>query len=300
MWDTAVKHYHLNSVIASVLFVIFEAMLLARMLKAHQYRDDFARRPRHVRAVWLIACVMALVVALGEGIAQAPARLAIPLLVAYGWYVDLTADDDPKDRPRTALRWTPRRLALWAGILEPGERDAQTIDRDRLRDRMTRLAFRKQHGAQLLNDVLHRGIRLARLQTLADEQDVAEVRARLARSRLDLMTEPESAPEETHPVMPPQSKPRKIVYPAKPAETPDRKQGEHTREDRTLRGPDLKADAVQVMLASVSAEHPKGMTIAELAALYDPPLRGRTAETFAADARKRINGHVPEGLALPN
>lgn len=293
MWDTAVHHYHQDVVVASVLFVIFEATLAARMLKAHQYRTDYVRRPRHVRAVWVVASVMALVVALGEGPEQAPARLAIPLLVAYGWYVDLTADDDPKDRPRTALRWTSRRLALWAGILEPGERDAQTIDRDRLRDRMTRLAFRKEHGAPLLNDVLHRGTRLARLQTLADEKDVTEVRARLARSKVDLMTEPEPVPEETHPVMPPQPKPRKIVYPAKPAETPDRKQGEHTREDRALRGPDLKADAIGVMLASVSPEHPKGMTIAELAALYDPPLRDRTAETFAADARKRINGHVP-------
>lgn len=300
MWETAVHVYKQDIVVASVLFVIFEATLAARMLKAHEYREDFIRRGRHVRAVWVVASVMALVVALGEGLAQAPARLAIPLLVAYGWYVDLTADDDPKDRPRTALRWTPRRLALWAGILEPGERDAQTIDRDRLRNRMTRLAFRKHHGAPLLNDVLHRDTRLARLQTLADEQDVTEVRARLARSQVALMTKPEPAPEQTPPALPLQLKPRKIVYPAKPAETSDRKQGVNTREGRTMRGAELKADAIGVMLASVSPEHPKGMTIAELAALYDPPLRDRTAETFAADARKRINGHVPEGLALPN
>jgi hypothetical protein len=40
----------------------------------------------------------------------------------------------------------------------------------------------------------------------------------------------------------------------------------------------------------MAADRPRGMTIAELAAHYDPPLKQRTAETFAAEAR-RMNGH---------
>lgn len=294
MWDTAVNHYHQDVVVASVLFVIFEATLAARMLKAHQYRADYVRRPRHVRAVWVVACVMALVVALGEGPEQAPARLAIPLLVAYGWYVDLTADDNPKDRPRTTLRWTPRRLALWAGILEPGERDAVTIDRDRLRDRMTRLAFRRKHGAAWLNDVLNRTARLERLQTLADEQDITEVRARLARSRVDLLADPQVNPpeRETHPVIPEQPHPPERVSPGKPADDPERKQGRHLRGGLILRGAGLKEDAIRVHRQSVTADQPRGMTATFLAALYTPRLGERTAQSFVALARKPVNGHA--------
>jgi hypothetical protein len=296
MWDTAVHHYHQDVVVASVLFVIFEATLAARMLKAHDYRTDRVRRPRHVRAVWVVASVMAVVVALGEGVEQAPARLAIPLLVAYGWYIDLTADDDPKDRPGTSLRWTPRRFALSAGIIEPGENDAQTINAERMRNRMTRLAFKSKHGSAWINEAFRRTARLERLQTLADDADIAEVRARMARSRLSLTAEPApvNPPErETHPVMPEQPKPPERVQPAKPAD-PDRKQGVHTRDGLLLRGAGLKSDAIAMHRQSVTATRPKGMTAAELAALYTPPLGERTSQDFAALARKPINGHVPD------
>lgn len=292
MWDTAVNHYHLETVVAWVLFVVFEAMLAARMLKAHQYRKDQARRGRHVASVWIIACVMALVVSLGEGLQQAPARLAIPLLVAYGWYVDLTADDDPATKPKTSLRWTPRRFALWAGIIEPGAQDAQTINRKRLRDRITRLAFRMDVGATWLNDVFNRDHRLKRLLTLADDADVADVRARLARSRVNLMVAEVPAADEPE---------RTVFVPAPIRRRREEidlagKQGVHTRAGRQLRGPELKADVIERMLASVGDNRPDGMTIAELRGLYDPPLGQRTAEAHAAEARKilrsRINGRA--------
>jgi hypothetical protein len=300
MWDTAVHHYHQDVVVASVLFVIFEAMLTARMLKAHQYRTDFARRPRHVRSVWVIAGVMALVVALGEGWTQAPARLAIPLLVAYGWYVDLTADDDPATRPRTSLRWTPRRLALLVGMIEPGERDAETIDRDRLRNRLTRLAFRKHHGAPMANDLLRRPTRLQRLLTVADDADVTEVRARLARSRVDLMVEPVkpvNPPErETHPVAPPQPNPPERVQPAKPADPQRLPQGVHMRDGIVLRGPELAADAILLMRKSVAQGRP--LTIEQLRDQYTPRLGERKGQEFSAAGRRPLNGNAPEGVGI--
>jgi hypothetical protein len=279
MWDTAVHHYRQDVLVASVLFVVFESMMLARMLKARQFRADLRRRAKHVRAVWLIACVMALVVALGEGWAQAPARLAIPLLVAYGWWTDLTADDDPDEKLKTSLRWTPRRFALAIGMLEPEARDARTLDRDRLRDRLTRLAFRHHHGATWLNDLLRRSSRLSRLKTLADDGDLHEVRTRLARMSVDLM----APPAPTRLIIPE----RRIDLSAKLSE---RVQGVHARDGQLLRGADLRRDAVLLMRASVLSNPPRGMTIAELAAHYDPPLKQRTAETFAAEARK-VNGH---------
>jgi hypothetical protein len=281
MWDTAVHHYKQDVLVASVLFVVFESMMLARMLKARQYRTDLKRRAKHVRAVWLIAVVMALVVALGEGWAQAPARLAIPLLVAYGWHTDLTAADDPDIKLETSWRWTPRRIGLALGLLEPGARDAVTVDRDNLRDRMTRLAFRIHHAPAWLNDALRRPTRLARLKTIADDTDLTAVRTRLARMSVDLMDPPK-----------PERKSELIVPPARRIELPSdrRVQGEHvTPEGATLRRDDLRQDAILRMRASMTPDRPKGMTAQELAALYSPPLGTRTAEQVAADARK-LNG----------
>lgn len=260
MWDTAVHTYNLDAMVASVLFVVFESMMMARMLKAAKYRTDLARRAKHVHAVWLIAVVMALVVALGEGWAQAPARLAIPLLVAYGWWTDLTADDDPEVKLSTSLRWTPRRLGLALGMLEATARDAETIDRDSLRDRMTRLAFRSHHAQAWLNDLLRRPVRLSRLKTLADDADLREVRLRLARMSVDLLTPPE--PERT----------ARLIVP-------------HAR---TIKLPTPQADRLAVMVASMTPERPRGMTAQELAAELGVSLR--TAEGIAAEAR-RMNGH---------
>jgi hypothetical protein len=296
MWDTAVNRYGQAVPVASVLFVVFECFLAGRMLRAHQYRADFARRGKFVTAVWIGACIMALVVALGEGWQQAPGRLAIPLLVAYGWYTDLTADDDPGEKPKTSWRLTPRRIGLAIGLLEPGERDAQTIDRDRLRTRMTRLAFRIEFGADPINDLLHRDVRLAKLKTIADDADLAEVRARLARMSVRLI-EPKTTPA------PPPAKDRPAEPAAAPA--PDQPaggrlpQGVHKRLGRTLRGPALEADAVAVMVKSIGPDRPRGYTWFELASLYDPPLGKRKAEEFAATGRRQasavqINGERPK------
>lgn len=259
MWDTAVNHYGMDQPVAWVLFVVFEAMLTARMLKAGKYRTDLRRRTKHVRAVWLIAVIMATVVALGEGWQQALARLAIPLLVAYGWYTDLTADDDPSAKLETSWRLTPRRIGLALGLLEPGQSDAVTIDRDRLRTRMTRLAFRIHYAPDWLNDTLRRPTRLARLKTLADDADLNDVRARLARMSVDLMTPP-ATPIPRVPLL----------------EVPAR------------RAPRAGGDTMALMLASMTADRPKGMTAVELAKSAGVSLR--TAETVAAEARKRLNG----------
>lgn len=283
MWDTAVHRYDQTVLVASVLFVVFEVMMAARMLKAHEYRNDYGRRGRHVRAVWVIALIMAVVVAAGEGWGQAPGRLAIPLLVAYGWYVDLTADDDPETKPITSWNWTLRNLLLAIGAIRPGKRDAHEIDRDRLRARMTKLAFRIEHGAPTLNDLLNRKIRLAKMKTLATDADLAEVRARLARSNVAL-TESAPAPE------PPARKTAPKPPPATRLPSAKLPQGTHERVGRTMKREALETDAITVHRKSITPERPQGMTAAELAALYAPALGMRTAEGFAAKSRK-MNGH---------
>lgn len=276
MWDTAVNHYHMTEQVAWVIFVVFEALLLAKMLKANEYRSDIERRAKPVRFVWITASIMAVVVAAGEGWAQAPARLAIPLLVAYGWWTDLTADDPPGARLETSFRWTPRRIGIRIGMLRAGADDAETVDRDLLRDRITQLAFRIEHGDAKLNDLLRREVRLARLKTLADDADIQVVRARLARSKQSLAG------------LPSEPAPRKQI--ARPAADPDRMpQGVHMRDGQLLRGPELRADAILLMRRSIATGAP--LTTAQLAGHYTPPLKSRSADTLAREGRKPVNGY---------
>jgi hypothetical protein len=305
MWDTAVHHYGVEPLLASVLFLLFESFMVGNMLRAVRYRDDRVRRTRPVRFVWLTAVVMGIVVSLAEGIGQAPLRIAVPLLVAGNWWIELVADDDPADRLATSWRWTPRRLGLALGLLEPGARDATTIDRDRLTAKLTALRFRQEYGWSWLSEVTGRPRRIARLALLADDAIVAESSARLARAGRLLGTAepapadppppPQPAPE-SHP-LPPEQPAEPIIIKPVPANRP-RPQGVHTTPDgETLRSPALREDAIKRMRASMTPGRPRGMTAAELAGLYTPPLGLRTAEGIASDARaaaasESVNGHV--------
>lgn len=109
---------------------------------------------------------------------------------------------------------------------------------------------------------------------------------------------PEPVPQAQPPkvaVLSVQPSPPEVVRPAKPA-APDsgrRPQGVHERGGQLLRGADLREDAVTLVLT-------RGLSNADLAAAYDPPLKPRTAETFGAAARKRAaeptNGHQPDAV----
>jgi hypothetical protein len=280
MWDTAVHTYHVVPQLAVVLFTLFEAFLIGRMLNANLYRHDRDRRAKPVRFVWSLAVIMGAVVALAEGWQQAPLRFAVPLLVAWNWWLDLTADDEMTSNGRTSWRWTPRRLGLAIGAIQPGAKDAETIDRDTHVARMRDLAFRVQTGNAWMNDLLRRKVRLARREVAADDEMIAEVRAALARRGAILRETPSLPPARRIPERSPI-----LVTPAR------RVQGVHEIDGKRLRGEELAADAVARMRASASPDRPRGMTIAELADLYTPPLKQRTAETFAAEARRqRING----------
>jgi hypothetical protein len=307
MWDTAVHHYSVAPILAAVLFLLFESFMVGNMLRAARYRTDRVRRARPVRFVWLTAVVMGVIVALAEGAGQAPLRLAVPLLVAGNWWIELVADDDPADKLSTSWKWTPRRLGLALGLLEPGAKDAVTIDRDRLTAKLTALRFRQRYGWTWLGDVTGRSRRIARLGLLADDAIVTESDLRLQRAARLMGDEPvppadQPAPE-SHPTMPEQPAPPARVPAPTPEPEPEPEpaptegtplpQGVHIRAGRTLRGAALRADAAARLQASIGAERPRGMTTAELAALYTPPLKVRTAEAIAAEARKSlpVNGH---------
>jgi len=304
MWDTAVHTYNVPVILASVLFTMFEAFMVGSMMEAEFYRRDLVRRRPWVTTVWTLACVMALVVAIGEGWTQAPLRLSVPLVVALIWYRSLTADDDPAERRPTTIRWTPRRLALALGIIEAGRRDEREINRDRLRDSMVRLAFRERYAPRWLATLSRTKVRRARLATDATDGDLTAIAARLSRAAA-VMAGTE-LPQETPPAPPAEQ--RRVEEKQPPAERPqrpvpsgsDRVQGVHTRAGRTMRGTALKQDAIDLVKAKALSGQP--ISNAELAALYDPPLGERTSQTYGAAGRKAAadlaetvsqNGHQP-------
>jgi hypothetical protein len=97
--------------------------------------------------------------------------------------------------------------------------------------------------------------------------------------------EPEPAPEPPQPAEP-VTVPKRPSGP-KPAPDPQRRpQGVHIRDGRMLRGPELEADAVGLVRMH-------GLSNAELAGKYTPPLKERKAQEFGAKGRRSVNGHVP-------
>jgi hypothetical protein len=329
MWDTAVHHYHVPRLLAFVLFFLGEALIVSRMLMAHEYRRDRPRRARFIRAVWVIATAMGVVVALGEGLNQAPLRLLVPLGVAYSWYLDLTAEDDPAEKIETSWRLTPRYIGLWMGLLEPSARDAKTIDRDHLIKRLTDLTFAQRWGSKRIGVLTRRQIRLARLMLVADDDAIRERDARVARAAQVMGQDEQDGPAEaatvsteTHPTPLPQpNEPERVPT---PEPTPDRepKPVPPAPSDRRriaapnvrmvdgvpLAGEALRQHAIDRLLASISPLRPTGMSTEELIESYSPPLGVRTAQGWAAEARKQaraaqaraaLNGNAPEGIKVP-
>nr|BFE71750.1 hypothetical protein GCM10020092_050510 [Actinoplanes digitatis] len=70
----------------------------------------------------------------------------------------------------------PRRLLLAIGAIEPGERDVETVHRERLTQQMTALYYKIQRGSARLRD--RRAARLARMSLTADDTIIDEVRRR--------------------------------------------------------------------------------------------------------------------------
>lgn len=297
MYHVATTQYEMAREVAGVLFFVFETWLVGRMLRAYEYREDRRRRARFVQAVWTGAVVMAVVVAVGEGWSQAPGRLAVPLLVTYGWYTDLIADDDPSEVVDTERRWTARELGLRVGWLKV--RDADVADRTRaesryLVQRMARIEFGLQFGARWVSVVLRRRTRLAKLRLQADGVMLAEVAERIARARGEAPAEPARTPSP-EPAAP---APAVDVAPAPRREPRSRPSGHPSGtvvrmvHGRPLAGDDLREDFIARVLASMTPERPRGATTTQVRGAYDPPIGQRVADSWAAEARRRAAGRA--------
>jgi hypothetical protein len=193
MWMVAVQKLHLAPEVAVCVFFVVEALMLNSATHARAYykattvRDDDGKiikpgRPgKHGRAVWIIAAVGGTVVAFNaHSVTEFLLRLALPLGWALMWWNELTQDGTSESEETSRWRWTPRRLLLWLGAIEPGDRDMKTINRDRLRATMTELRCELEAAPEKKRDKIERKLR--KLARDADDSDIAEVGGRVTRA----------------------------------------------------------------------------------------------------------------------
>lgn len=179
-WVIGTHLLHIPWQVVLLLLFVLETNLAVAMIRAERHHRDHATPGDYGTTAWLIAGAMALIAAFAShSLAEVALRLAIPLLVTKTWWDGMVGSVGASMGGGT-LRWTPRRLALWLGIIEPGERDVETVHRDRLTRQMTRLYYLKLYGWKKLSR--RRGARLAKLTLVADDAIIVEVMRRVRRT----------------------------------------------------------------------------------------------------------------------
>jgi hypothetical protein len=145
--------------------------------------------------VWVLAAITASVVALNaQTLVEALLRFTLPLAAAGLWWVGITAerDDDPDEVKQLREAERARREAIWAiswrrllvavGVMRPGTQTLSDAERERRIRQMVTAAdqlLSARPGSRRAERALQRLRRLARL---ASANDIATVRARVART----------------------------------------------------------------------------------------------------------------------
>lgn len=163
------------------IFAVGEVILIVSMIRVARSVRETGRAGRAGQAVWIVASGMALVGLLAaDNFGQGVLRSLVPLGLTLMWWQGVVPEGAKRADGPSSWRWTPRRLLLAIGALEPGERDVETVHRERMIQQMTRLEFRRRGASEDRRERL--GAKLARLSLMADDEMIAEVRRRVARA----------------------------------------------------------------------------------------------------------------------
>ena len=200
MWEVAREGLHMSRWQAIGLFAVAEAAMTSEAIRARRRVRSSQHPGAHAHAVWVIAAcagaIAALNAAVNHGnIVEVPVRLGVPLLAAWLWWRELTSTNT---RPPDAITWrlTWRRIAVWAGLAEPGSRDVTEVDRARRIAALTTTAHRLHHGSKRLRRL--RTAKLRRLALDADDAMVAEAAQRLDRvHRIESLIAPRATADTT-------------------------------------------------------------------------------------------------------
>jgi len=275
------------------LFAVLELLLAMAMIRVKRNMRELGRPGRPGGTTWLISAGMALVAGASSGsIAEGALRIIIPLLVVRTWWDGLLPEGAKRPADATSWRWTPRRLGLWLGAIEPGAKDVATVNRERLTEQMTTLEFRRRHGSERVTK--RSATKLARLSLAADDAMIAAVRERVDRARWFDAKQAEASPAASP-----------LGVPARVAASRKGRRVLHRRSLRTLRlthpKPRVTADQPPVADPRLTQEiHQAARLIksadATLSQSQIARLIGTSAATVGRALRsgKTINGSKPE------
>ena len=131
MWEVARHGLDLTAWQSVGLFAVAEAAMTSEAIRARRHQHAHGHPGAHGTAVWVIAAGAGLVSAFNAAttglVVGVPVRLAIPLLAAWLWWLELTSDGTAKRPDAISWRLTPRRILVRLGLAEPG---AAGRDRD--------------------------------------------------------------------------------------------------------------------------------------------------------------------------
>ncbi|WP_433730937.1 hypothetical protein ACQP2Y_21390 [Actinoplanes sp. CA-051413] len=182
MWVIGTKLLNVPWPVMVVLLFALEVNLSVAMIRAVRHYREHQHPGRYGQTAWLIALSIATIASFAShSLAEVALRVAVPLLVTKTWWDGLTGNETARRLAGiSSWRWTPRRLLLWLGAIEPGERDVETINRERVTQQMTRLYYLSLYGWKRLQT--RRRARLARLTLTADDAMIREVMRRVTRT----------------------------------------------------------------------------------------------------------------------
>lgn len=195
LWEVARFTLGLPLGFAVMTFFVYEAMMITCAMQAERHRRRHPSPGPAGRYVWVLASITATVVAFNaETLVEALLRFTLPLAAAGLWWVGITAerDDDPDEVKQLRESERARREAIWAiswrrllvavGVMRPGTQTLSDAERERRVRQMVAAADQLQAarpGSRRADRALRRLRRLARL---ASANDIATVRARVARA----------------------------------------------------------------------------------------------------------------------
>jgi hypothetical protein len=303
IWELTGRIDGMPTPVRALIFTALEVMLVISMMRAERHVRERGWPGRSGKTAWIIASVMAAVAAgISSSLAEACIRAAIPLLLTLQWWDGVVKEGAEKPAWVTSWRWTPRRLLLWLGAIEPGDRDVDTIHRERLTQQMVRLEFTRRHGNG--RSPVRAARKLARLSLSADDEMIGEVRARVDRADWfnRAPVEPEPRTEE-----PARQRPQPSVPQARAArERALRVRGRRTQRRVCAAHPVVKERTVQVTREDPRTAHDKVLVVRavrefdsrmsqrRLARVVDLPestLREILPRIAAPKPAQKVNGH---------
>jgi hypothetical protein len=279
------------------LFCVFEVILVVFMVRAKRNVRLLGHPGRAGRATWVVATGMSLVaVWTAHNAGEAFLRILVPLLLTAMWWDGLVGEGAVRRDGATSWRWTPRRLLLWLGAIEPGERDVEQVHLERLTQQMTRLEFRRRHGGE--SSAGRAARKLARLSLVADDDVIDEVRRRVDRAVWFEVAHPQGGAAAPQPAkapvfLAPISAPPAIPeQPTSGAPVGDEPAGQKVRQDsRTAQQMEDVVWAIKRADSSLSLRRLADLTLVPLTTVRRILQQDKASEVAQSE---QLNGHVPD------